>query len=183
MTLNVRVPGTRIILVPGINEDGYRPWGSSAPARKLIGELLRGADQVISITKAGADARFYKEEVNPYLHIPNEVAPAIEQPGFRKRHGLDAGPLLLCVGNLYPVKNQARLLELFARAPGKWQLALAGHPSEADKAYGESVAKLAAADPRSACACSAGLTREECRRGDARSRSSLDAHRSPRSLR
>lgn len=63
---------------------------------------------------------------------------------FRRRHGLGTAPVILCVGNIYPIKNQLMLLEavegMLAQVPGL-RVVLIGNPI--DPVYFETIQRKA----------------------------------------
>lgn len=139
---------TRVFVQPLINEDGYARWKDNEPFRKRLTELLRPATQVTSLTHKGPDARFLESEHIPFVSIPNATAPESSMTDFRSTYGFEQRrPLVVHVGNLWPVKNQIGLIHSFQSVRLDMQIALIGNPS-GDKDYENAVRSEVLNDPR-----------------------------------
>jgi glycosyltransferase involved in cell wall biosynthesis len=118
-------PRPRLVLVPCVNQDGYRQVNANPRVRAQYGGLLRQADVVVHSSHHGWDARLCRELGLRSTYVPNaatRVAPA-------RPVAPSAGVArLLCVGNLWEEKNHVGLLETLAGAPGDWALRIIGGP-------------------------------------------------------
>jgi glycosyltransferase involved in cell wall biosynthesis len=137
--------GSRVVVVPCVNEDGYRAVQANAGFRARLADALRRASAVGFSSHAGWDARLYRELDVPAVYLPNGSHGVDPDGSFRDRHDR---PLLLCVGNFWPEKNHAALLTTLAQVPGDWQLALIGGPSSAVPEVGAEIERLATRDER-----------------------------------
>ncbi len=143
-------PPFPIHLIPIINPELVNDW-NSLNHHGLVAAVLQRAHGCISLTQSGLDASYLRTVgVEPFF-IPHAITPFPPQPGFRKRHGLKTDlPLLVHVGNFWPVKNQLALVTTMQSSPGQWQLALIGAalPWPQEKQYYDAVVAAAAQDPR-----------------------------------
>ena len=117
-------PRPRLVLVPCVNQDGYRQVVANPRIRAQYAGLLRQADVVVHSSHHGWDARLARELGLRTTYVPNaatRVAPA-RPPAPRD------GARLLCVGNLWEEKNHVGLLETLAGVPGDWSLRIIGGP-------------------------------------------------------
>ena len=107
------------------------PWGLGAWLRGLAyvartPRALRSFDHAVFLSERRDGDRFLDHR---FVHwrgrpsssvIPNGTYPgrfaAADGAGFRARHGLGAGPLVLCVATFAPSKNQELALRAFLRA-------------------------------------------------------------------
>lgn len=143
-------PRPRRILMPSINAENMHTWEQYG-VMPAIRRTLAAADALIAVSQSGQDRQVFERLGLPHAFIPHAVDNAAAPGDMRARYAFDpARPLLACVGNFWPVKNQAALLEIMAQAPGDWQLALAGAalPWSAELAFFDRCWELARADPR-----------------------------------
>jgi glycosyltransferase involved in cell wall biosynthesis len=144
------VPHTRCCLIPIINTMLLDEWRSRNEF-ELVAAVLRNASLCIALTEAGMDHQFLKKIAANTCFLPHAIPAYPEMPDFRMRHELASDiPLIVHVGNYWPLKNQLSLLEQLRPLAGDWQLALIGHqlPWPEESRYYDMVAALAAADPR-----------------------------------
>src|SRR5213594_734742 len=101
------------------------PLAKRTYTRRLIPHVARNARLVIT------NSEYSKWEIVRYLGIPEDhirVTPLAASPEFTPRTMHPANPYFLYVGNLEPRKNLERLIEAFARIPGKeHHLVIAGN--------------------------------------------------------
>jgi glycosyltransferase involved in cell wall biosynthesis len=135
--------GTRVVVVPCVNEDGYRAVQSNPGFRSWLTDALRRASAVGFSSYAGWDARLYRELDIPAVYPPNG-AHHVEAAGPFPHER----PLLLCVGNFWAEKNHAALLTTLSDVPGSWELTVIGGASPAVPEVGAEVRRLAALDER-----------------------------------
>lgn len=139
---------TRIIVQPLINDEGFARWKDHQEMRDRLRSMLRRADEVVMLTRSGRDALYLTEEGIPATFIPNATSPVTAAVNVRAELQIASEvPLLVHVGNLWPVKNQLGLLETLRPMAGDWHLVLVGHPTE-DKAYVARIHDAVARDPR-----------------------------------
>jgi glycosyltransferase involved in cell wall biosynthesis/tetratricopeptide (TPR) repeat protein len=140
--------GTKLLIQPLINEDGFGNWRHKQEFRSRLAAILKKSDGVIALSRNGAEMRFFQEEGITPIYVPNAVEKLPGDPGFRRRYGINATvPFLLHVANLWPVKNHDGLLRTIRAMPGDWRLVMIGHPS-GDAGYVERVAQAASRDSR-----------------------------------
>lgn len=131
----------RLASVPHLATIHGRNYVTGAPRRVLAYRLLRRLG--VPIVAVSEDLRGYLAEGfglsrEALSLIPNGIeipAPTPRSPGPQRERerahlGLPAtAPLVLCVGNLYPVKDHATLVRAVAKLPGV-HLAIAGRGDE-----------------------------------------------------
>lgn len=140
--------GTRLLIQPLINNEGYRAWNCDPEFRSRLSVILKNADAVIAISRDGAEMRYLREAGVTPFYIPNATERLTGVAGFRLRYGIPEGlPFYLHVANLWPVKNHDGLIRTLQEMPGDWRLVMIGHPSE-DIDYVESVRLAISSDPR-----------------------------------
>jgi glycosyltransferase involved in cell wall biosynthesis len=137
--------GSRVVVVPCVNEDGYRAVQADPRFRAWLAEALGRASAVGFSSYAGWDARLYRELEIPAVYLPNGSHRVDPEGSVREHHDR---PLLLCVGNFWPEKDHAGLLRTLRDVPGDWRLVLIGGPSSAVPEVGEEIRRLAALDER-----------------------------------
>jgi glycosyltransferase involved in cell wall biosynthesis len=137
--------GPHVVVVPCVNEDGYRAVQANPQFRDRLAEALRRAAAVGFSSYAGWDARLYRELDIPAVYLPNGTHRVQPTGPFRARADK---PLLLCVGNFWPEKNHAGLLATLREAAGDWELVIVGGPSSAVPEVADEVRRLAAQDGR-----------------------------------
>jgi glycosyltransferase involved in cell wall biosynthesis len=137
--------GSRVVVVPCVNEDGYRAVQADPRLRAWLAEALRRSSAVGFSSCAGWDARLYRELDVDAVYLPNGSHRVDPEGSLRERHDR---PMLLCVGNFWPEKDHAGLLRTLREIPGAWELVLIGGPSSAVPAVGEEIQRLAALDER-----------------------------------
>jgi|GEM_PF-39204 len=141
-------PGTRLIIQPIINEEGYGEWRENREFRRRLAGILKQADAAISLTRNGPESLFMREEGVSPVYVPNAVAEVATVSDFRREYGIAGHELLILhVANLWPVKNQPALIRTVSTLSGAWRLVVIGHPSP-DAAYVASVGDAIAAEPR-----------------------------------
>ena len=139
----------RRVVVPCINEEGYRAVTADATRLETLRRLFLEAEAVAYSSYAGWDARLYRELGVPASYVPNAVEHVEPDAPFRERIRVSPEtPLLLVVGNLWPEKNHAALLDALWEDDGDWHLAHLGHPSPAHPATTAAVLERVARDPR-----------------------------------
>jgi glycosyltransferase involved in cell wall biosynthesis len=101
------------------------PLAKRIYTRRLIPSVARNARLVLT------NSEFSKWEIVRHLGISEDrirVTPLAASPEFAPRPGPGGKPYFLYVGNLEPRKNLERLIEAFARMPGKdHDLVIAGN--------------------------------------------------------
>jgi len=143
-------PRTPIHLIPVINPELVQDW-IARKQEALIAAVLHRARSCMSLTPGGLDAQFLRAAGVHPIFVPHALTPYAPNPGFRERHGLSPDlPLLVHVGNFWPVKNQLGLIEVLSKTPGTWQMVFIGAalPWPHEQHYFAAVKKLAAQDPR-----------------------------------
>jgi glycosyltransferase involved in cell wall biosynthesis/ADP-heptose:LPS heptosyltransferase len=149
----------RIVLLPSINAMNLAEWNAQQKVG-AVQEILRSARQVVAVTEDGHDMDFLCESGLSPVFVPHATALDASAENFRALKQLDPNrPLLVMVGNFWPVKNHAALLRCLKDQPGDWQLAVIGHRISHLGDYHAQVLDLAAADPR--VRLLGGLSREE----------------------
>ena len=153
------LPGQTFVL-PVINPELLEGWQATR-SLDMVAEVLRNATSCLALTESGLDQRFLKALDLQPVFLPHAIHEYPPNPGFRQRHGLGQGPLLVHVANFWPVKNHHSLLQALKGVPGDWTLALIGNalPWPAERAYHDQAMALAAEDPR--VVCCGGLPPEE----------------------
>jgi glycosyltransferase involved in cell wall biosynthesis/GT2 family glycosyltransferase len=122
--------GTRLLLQPLINRDGYAHWRADRPFRDRLATTLRGATAALALSRGGAEAEFMREEEIAPVFVPNATEPLAPAFPFRRVCNIpDDAFLILHVANLWSVKNHLGLLETLSALPGDWRLVLVGHPA------------------------------------------------------
>lgn len=151
---NLPSPKPRIFMMPSINADNIEHWQSMG-VMETIAETLRNADACIAVSENGNDRLLFAELDIPYVFIPHAVEPRPVSWNMRERLAVPSQfPLLVCVGNFWPVKNQLELLKRFAAEPldltHNWRLILAGAalPWEMEARYFDECWAVAGKDPR-----------------------------------
>lgn len=140
----------RIIMMPSMNADDLAGWEENQQMA-AVAAVLRAADVLVTVSEHGVDARILENLGLPFVFVPHAVTDEAAPTAFRQRLGIPAQtPLLACVGNFWPVKNQLGLLRIMTAAAGDWRLVLAGSPAPwADKRpYFLDCWDLCARDPR-----------------------------------
>lgn len=159
---NLPQPHPRIIMLPSINAENMEHWAERGVLDD-IARTLRAADVCVAVSENGHDSRLFTELGVPQAFVPHAMDPSPAPWDMRARLGLPHGvPLLACVGNFWPVKNQLALLRRLADAPPAappdgtpgdapdWRLVLAGGalPWEKERRYFEECWQLARHNPR-----------------------------------
>jgi glycosyltransferase involved in cell wall biosynthesis len=137
---------------PALSTIHGRSWVAERPRRIAAYRVLRGLGipiAAVSRDLAGYLAGRFRLPLKALRVVHNGIPlpplpPAAERPGRRAaaRAALGIppdGPLLVAVGNLYPVKDHANLLRAVARLEGPARVAIAGRGEEE-----ESLRRLAA---------------------------------------
>lgn len=147
-------PRPKLIMMPSINAENMDHW-ESLGVMDTITRTLRNADACITVSENGHDSRVCAALGVPHVFIPHAVAPRPAPWNMRQRLGLPPGkPLLACVGNFWPVKNQLALLRHLAAAPldeaHDWRVVLAGGalPWDAERRFFEQCWRETGNDPR-----------------------------------
>lgn len=147
-------PRPRLIMLPSINAENMVLWNERG-VLETVAQTLRQADICVAVSQHGHDRDFFTAHGLPHVFIPHAVAPSPAPWDMRARLDLPRQvPLLVCVGNFWPVKNQAALLQRFAALPlhagEDWRLVLAGGalPWEAERAFFVKCWQTAQTDPR-----------------------------------
>lgn len=137
-------PGTRLIIQPIINSDGYSKWKDHAEFRNRLAAMLNNASVTVAMTRSGPDNEFMRSSGIVAAYIPNATTVPEPAGDFRKKYGIDSNQfLVLHVANLYLVKNHVGLLDALHDLPGSWQLAMVGKPSGEPQCIQAVHAKLA----------------------------------------
>lgn len=141
-------------MMPSINAENMAHW-ESLGVMDTIAHTLRSADVCVTVSENGHDSQLCTALGVPQVFIPHAVAPRPAPVDMRQRLGLlPQKPLLVCVGNFWPVKNQLELLRHLSAAPldeaHDWQVVLAGGalPWEAELRFFEQCWHEADKDPR-----------------------------------
>jgi len=123
-------PGTRLIIQPIINAEGYSAWRDNQDFCRRLAAILNRSDAAVTLTQSGIDDIFMRSHGIRPVYLPNAVeVPAVEFD-FRQRYGIPQDAfLLLHVANLYWVKNHAGLLRTLGDLPTGWSLVMVGHPT------------------------------------------------------
>ncbi|UZP66895.1 glycosyltransferase [Desulfovibrio mangrovi] len=147
-------PHPRIIMMPSINSDNIEHWKGMGVMDTIAG-TLRAAGMCVAVSEQGYDRRLFAELGVPHVFIPHAVNPDPDTRDMRTLLEVPSGsPLLACVGNFWPVKNQLELVKRFAAEPldvaRNWRLVLAGAalPWERESRYFEECWAIADSDPR-----------------------------------
>lgn len=122
--------GTRVLMQPIINDDGYSRWKDHPDFGPRLAKLLQSADVTITMTRSGPDERFMQTAGVPAVYLPNATTHTVPTGDFRQAHGI--GPdrfVVLHVANLFWVKNHVGLIDALDQLPHAWQLVMVGHPS------------------------------------------------------
>lgn len=140
----------RIIMMPSMNAENLRLW-QERNVLAAVQNILCGADAHITVSEKGVDADMLAAMGISSTFIPHAVTPDASPDDMRMHLGLrQSVPLLACVGNFWPVKNQLGLLQTLTHMPGQWQLVLAGAamPWQKERDYFIDCWRTAARDPR-----------------------------------
>lgn len=145
-------PRPRIIMLPSINAENVEHW-TSLGVMDDIARTLRTAETCVAVSESGRDSRIFTAFGVPHVFIPHAIDPHPPSWDARARLSLPHDmPLLACVGNFWPVKNQLALLRRLADVPRdrRWRLVLAGNalPWEKERRYFEECWQQARQDPR-----------------------------------
>ena len=128
-----------------------------------IFELPRTArryDRLVFLSEKRGWGRFFDHTVASWLRhpgievVPNSTDPGLmvcEDEGFRARHGIDPGPMALCVANYCDRKNQKLAVRVFreANVPGSTLVLIGSELGE----YGREARRLAEAPGQDASTC------------------------------
>jgi glycosyltransferase involved in cell wall biosynthesis len=140
--------GTRVIVQPLINDEGYSQWKDHQEMRRRLRDLLGNVDAIVTLTRSGRDAAYLSEEGLSAAFVPNATTPVSAPGDIRAELGItDEVPIVIQIGNLWPVKNQLGLLETVRSMAGSWHLVLVGHPT-ADSDYVSKIRASVTLDPR-----------------------------------
>lgn len=144
----------RIVMMPSINAANLALWDERGVMDE-VRSVLRGADLHITVSERGCDAATLAAPHAgidvPHIFIPHAVDDHAAPGDSRFRFGLaEDRPLVVCVGNFWPVKNQLEMLRVMTGAEGRWQLVLAGAalPWPGERAFFMDCWRTAACDPR-----------------------------------
>lgn len=119
----------RIIMMPSINAENLAEWEANGEM-ETVGDVLRAADIHVTVSERGVDAAILDRLGLPHHFLPHAVTDEADELNLRERWGFPAKkPLLACIGNYWPVKNQLGLVRTMTAASGDWRLALAGGPA------------------------------------------------------
>jgi glycosyltransferase involved in cell wall biosynthesis len=142
-------PRPRVVVVPCVKHDKHAALRSAPEKLEAHRMAMDDADLVCVSSLAGFDRRLAVEIGINAAYVPNAVEEVSATPGFRQRHGLDAGaPLLLTVAQFRTDKNHLGLLAAFADAPSDWQLVIAGGEFGQAPELAQEIRQVAATDPR-----------------------------------
>lgn len=118
----------RLIVMPSMNADNLNSWTKHGNMG-VIRDVLNSADELVTVSENGVDASVINELGLRHTFLPHAVSDEYSDKSIRMRLGLsDSSPLLCCVGNFWPVKNQSGLLDVMSRDENDWNLVLAGAP-------------------------------------------------------
>lgn len=140
----------RIIMMPSMNAENLRLWQERG-VLATVQDILRSGDAHITVSEKGVDADMLGTMGITPTFIPHAVTAEASPENMRARLGLRPDvPLLACVGNFWPVKNQLALLQTLSPMPGQWQLVLAGAamPWQKERDYFMDCWGMAGRDPR-----------------------------------
>ena len=136
--------GTRLLIQPIINADGYAKWKNHSEFKNRLTAILKNATAVIAMTRSGVDTQFMRSVAIAPAYLPNAAALPKPAGDFRKLYGIDRNRfLVLHVANLYWVKNHIGLLAALHDLPASWQLVMIGNPSGEPQCVEAVRAKLA----------------------------------------
>ena len=147
------LPGTASVITmhDTIWLDAPEEWGTPQAVRamhRIAVPAARRATRVLTVSHDAARALERglglppdRIDVAPHgVQPPDRAASEAGGANVRRRFGLGAGPVILCVAQLRPYKNQEALVRALARmSDSSTQLVLVGAPTE----YGESLHMLA----------------------------------------
>ncbi|MFV0346950.1 MAG: glycosyltransferase family 4 protein [Halodesulfovibrio sp.] len=141
-------------MMPSVNSDNIEHWQGMGVMDTIAG-TLRAADMCVAVSEHGYDKQLFSDLGVEHVFIPHAVKPDPDSRDMRTLLDVPPGlPLLACVGNFWPVKNQLELVKRFAAEPldstGNWRLVLAGAalPWEKESRFFEECWAIAADDPR-----------------------------------
>ena len=122
--------GTRLLIQPIINEDGYSKWKGNPDFRTRLAKILGAADGALVMTKSGPDSQFMKSAGLDPIYLPNATVQVEAAGDFRARFGIPRETfLVLHVANLYWVKNHVGLIDALPALPPSWKVVMIGHSS------------------------------------------------------
>lgn len=146
-------PGTASVITmhDTIWLDVPEEWGPPEAVRamhRIAAPTARQATRVLTVSRDAAQSLARglglpadRIDVAPHgVRLPERAVSAASDAELRRRFGLGTGPVILCVAQLRPYKNQEALLRALAGMPDPaTQLVLVGAPTE----YGASLRVLA----------------------------------------
>jgi len=144
-TLQLPSPRPRLVVVPCINAENSAQLRANPAFLQRYRDLLAGADTVGYSSYGGEDARLCQDLGLSGVYVPNAVERVAPAGEFDRPTG---SPLLLVVGNVWPEKNHAGLLQALRDHPGDWRLVHFGAASPSAPQLAGELARLAADDPR-----------------------------------
>jgi glycosyltransferase involved in cell wall biosynthesis len=123
-------PGTKLIIQPIINAEGYAKWRDDAGFSGRLAALLKGATVAVAMTRTGPDTHFMVEAGIAHSYIPNASVVPEAAAGFRRRYGISENSfMVLHVANLWWIKNHIGLLNALDPLPDNFKLVLVGSPT------------------------------------------------------
>lgn len=149
----IMLPGTASVITmhDTIWLDAPDEWGTPEAVRAMHRVAAPTALRATRVLTVSRDAARSLErglglprdriDVAPHgVRLPDRAASTADDADVRRRFGLGAGPVILCVAQLRPYKNQDALVQALAQmSDATAQLVLVGAPTE----YGDSLRALA----------------------------------------
>jgi glycosyltransferase involved in cell wall biosynthesis len=122
--------GTRVLIQPIINEDGYTRWKDHPDFGLRLAKILTEVGTPIVMTKNGPDTRYMQSVDIDAVYLPNATRPVLSAGDFRLQFGIEKDQfLILHVANLYWVKNHIGLIDSMQDMPKNWKMVMIGNPS------------------------------------------------------
>ena len=123
-------PGTRVLVQPIINDEGYNLWRNNAAFRSRLAAILKKATAAMSLTQRGVAVEFMREEGIKSVYLPNAAEVYPGGPDFRTTHGIRENEfVILDVANLCEIKNHLGLLDALKGLPHNCRLVMIGYPT------------------------------------------------------
>ncbi len=139
----------RSLVVPCVNEGGYRDLHGSPGFLRDYGRALLRVDAVGFSSTGGWDRRLLDDIGVPGVYLANAVPQVEPAGGFRRSLGIPADtPVVLHAANFWPEKNHLGILAELLGSPGDWRLVSIGGASAEYPALESEIVAAAARDPR-----------------------------------
>ena len=122
--------GTRLLIQPIINEDGYAQWRDHPSFGSRLAKIFTEVGTPVVMTKSGPDTRYMRSVGIDAAYLPNATTPTLPAGDFRAQYGIAPDQfLILHVANLFWVKNHLGLIDVLQDLPPQWKLVMIGNPS------------------------------------------------------